>query len=960
MPENSSLTFLPWLKSGLSSISNLESGSKRRAVEVSLKLVDETSQELHSSSQFFTLKAPADVIGFNPSIVARTEPANGESDFEYTRLAYAELTEPSFPWLYSLHNEGGGKPIPWIFLMVLKRDEFEVGPNNNVKLPTILLKKEKVPDLSQAWAWAHVQVAGNVPEDQENVEDYIKEHPELLCSRLIGPRLLDPSTLYSAFIVPTYEVGRLAGIGQLNMNSITPEEAIKLWDQKMNDESREEAELPVYYRFDFQTNEWGDIERLFDMLKFCPVPEGVGTRQIDGSEPGFLCDLNGNEKTYPNDTFYLEGALVPPGYNANRTRIMPTGFTQDILPELNRALEEAPIHEDEDIDPLVSIPVYGRYFQRTEKIEPPNAYGIWDISDSWIHEQNLDRRYRVASSIGTSVVQQNQEEYLDECWDQLGAIKEANEFLRLAGVGKLLNESLKGRRIDPLSDARFVLTTQPFHHYYIHDNDEDQRSFKARFKHSGLPCGIVSYTFKRILSQKIGFERENLFGPWKLASKNEGASRKALRVLLYFLRLIVKLLIAIFSKNPKLQPFVPFLITILHCLKIPAPNEKPRLPDRDNTFQKSFQDEFNTTLDLPDIYPLKSEIIPVSPIDIKQSFRPRFDIKTDLLERLNTTITVPWKGRLTSFNPILKCFKINLPMYRPLSERSVDLMVPGLGKLENNIVVLMEENRKFIHTIMESSNDAIVKEFVWREVPVAQGCTVFKYFWDPQRSENAPPDILDIHEWGGELGTNIPPERENTENSLVLAIKADLIRRYPNTIIFAIKKKDSKSWNALFDKIDNDDESGVDGIEHLENGQSRARDNSFLVYPPIYSANVGPDVVFLGFPFSLEDIERDKQNNYEYFFIFMEHPSVASSFGFDEKIGTTPNTTLTSKDDLNREHVKINSAGWIDAESLKAIVNVNILGAPSWGDNSAAMAWFTFQKPVRIVVPSDKLLKQQE
>ncbi len=364
--------------------------------------------------------------------------------------------------------------------------------------------------------------------------------------------------------------------------------------------------------------------------------------------------------------------------------------------------------ENDDIDPLVSIPVYGRYFQRTEEIELPTEAGNWVIPNSWVHELNLDRRYRIPASFATEVVQVNQEEYMQECWEQVGAIREANEYLRLGAVGKLIGDSLKARHFDPLSDARFALITQPFHHYYIHNNGKNQESFKSRFSRSGLPPGTTSYTFKRMVSQKAGFKHEKLLRPWKIAEENNSLWRRILRYLFILLKLLLHLLVRFVDGIPDSTVWFRYSISLLYYLKVPAVNEVPRQPDRDTTGL----DILGLSTDLPDILPLKSEIITVAPINIKDALRPCFNVKGDLLERLNTTIKVPWLNKkITSFDPIMISPKINLPMYKHLSERSVDLMVPGLKDLENNTAILLEENKKFIAAYMAGLSHEMSREY---------------------------------------------------------------------------------------------------------------------------------------------------------------------------------------------------------------------------------------------------------
>lgn len=1022
MADESSLSFLPWIRRGLNAL-GVSGTTVRRKVTVGVDIKDEDGVVQGSSpGKDFDIKGPGDVMGFNPALVARTEPKNGENDFEPNYFPFIEFLEPDFPWRFSLGDDIPGL-IPWIVLLVLKKNEFSFVSRVKEKLPEkiILEKKNEVfpiPDLSLSWAWAHVQLAGSVPQNnQDEVVEYIKRNPNLCCSRLMCPRKLEPLTTYSAFVVPTYKIGQLAGFGQ------SGDVSNKLWDEEI----LEPLELPVYYQWDFQTSESGDFEKLIDKIEFKDArkiwekdaKKKIGTRIIDGSRPGYLTDDEGKEKKFDNPQdiqFDMEGVLVPPGFTTSgeRKNIALSEFTEEIQKKLNEAIKEASIHDDDGKDPLISIPVYGRSFQKTERIELPTRDGKWNGQKTWVHETNLDRRYRTAASFGTSVVQENQEEYMQECWEQVGAIREANEQLRLASLGKLVSDSVKKRHIDPLCDERFSLITRSYHHYYV--NKGKKESFKTSFGKSGLPSGSISQTFKRIVAQKAGIKNQKVFKAWDNAAKEKSIGHIAKKIAMFFLKALIALGIyylehpetarrhienvnklikwfvsgieALFKKPPddgekkfgaidvaKIillilmgigiflcwlytvvvkyllnhdEKWLPILRRWLCILRVPVPDEVPRDPDTSSILEKSFERElesvddslkqyFTSVIDnFRNISPLKSETVLVNPIDIKKAFRPCFNMRTDLMQRLNSLIKVPGMKSLNTFDPIMKAPQIDLPMYKHLSDRSIDWMVPGLSNLDNNTVILMEENNKFKHSFMVGINHEMGRELVWREFPTDQRGTLFKFFWDPVKAENPPPDIKEIHTWLKALGENVPQEKEGLKNCLVMVMKADLIRRYPETIIFAIKKRKGKEWEDVFKAMDTED---------------TVKENSFQVFKSIFSAKIGADMIFLGFPFSMDDIKKDKK--FDYFFIMMEHPSLPR-FGLDEK----QKDALKTWDDLSWGQMTLNGVNYIS--ELGNITPENPKpGDPSWGGNAANIAWITYQKPVRIIVPAKKFLGEE-
>jgi hypothetical protein len=58
----------------------------------------------------------------------------------------------------------------------------------------------------------------------------------------------------------------------------------------------------------------------------------------------------------------------------------------------------------------------------------------FDNDRNWVHELNLDPRFRTAAGFGTAVVQDNQETLMAAAWDQIGDVIEANRQIRWAQV----------------------------------------------------------------------------------------------------------------------------------------------------------------------------------------------------------------------------------------------------------------------------------------------------------------------------------------------------------------------------------------------------------------------------------------------------------------------------------------------------------------------------------------------
>ena len=95
--------------------------------------------------------------------------------------------------------------------------------DRRLPLPVVNVKsKEALPPSDETWLFAHVHTEQDIGRGElSDLEKYLKSlqaaittDPDKIYSRLLSPRHLEPNTRYHAFLVPAFEVGRLAGLGQ--------------------------------------------------------------------------------------------------------------------------------------------------------------------------------------------------------------------------------------------------------------------------------------------------------------------------------------------------------------------------------------------------------------------------------------------------------------------------------------------------------------------------------------------------------------------------------------------------------------------------------------------------------------------------------------------------------------------------------------------------------------------------
>src|SRR5262249_46452311 len=130
-------------------------------------------------------------------------------------------------------------------------------------------------------------------------------------------------------------------------------------------------------------------------------------------------------------------------------------------------------------------------------------------------------------------------------------------------------------------------------------------------------------------------------------------------------------------------------------------------------------------------------------------------------------------------------------------EISQDWLLPGLHSVPQNTVSLLKTNQKFVEAFMVGLNHEFARELLWNEYPTDQRGSYFRQFWNVIGRVSSPgetpdseseKDIKRIHAWAktSHLGENSPRPPGATE-PLVLLVRGDLLRRYPNAIVYAVK-----------------------------------------------------------------------------------------------------------------------------------------------------------------------------
>jgi hypothetical protein len=1098
-------TFLPWVRQGLAN----EIGAvtaMRPSVQVKLEIEGTkkgggTTPE--TMQRAVELYGPGDVIGIEPAQVSRLEPPHWVTNFEPNYLVAIEFYDEDFPWRYTPAPPNGRRLLPWLALIVLEEQtEFEEGGNVAGK-PLSYIKvladfADVFPDASEAWAWAHAhfnaEFSSAVVETDEAVasqaaEQVIHAAPDTACSRLLCPRKLKPKTGYHAFLIPAFESGRLAGLGRDPKplfddaaNGLTATSSS--WGAYAVPANRPEPpNFPFYFRWYFRTAENGDFESLVRLLKPRIVDSRVGHRDMDVSDPA--PNVTGIEKF--DGVMRLGGALKAPfatlpdnekeEFEAfdNWATPYPQPFQSQLAAFVNLAdayQQEGPAANTNgelnetvqtDPDPLITPPIYGRWHALTERLLTQRDGTDAPHPTNWIHDLNLDPRWRVAAGFGTQVIQDNQEAFMEAAWDQIGDVLEANRRIRQAQLAKVAGKHLHDLHVKGaanISPGTLLLKTSPVKarivsagltiRHLVAQSPLSTSMTSSAMRRTMRPGGKVAKRLElrapNIAGQIVGRANDGVISaappkqpPKGILTPDDLADAVAppegdriwvrigqwtqqhpvLAIALLIAVIIVLLLIlgvgalglvvaaaivagavAVWQRarrgaereaisdrlredrlTPATVDAMPgssgFVLATDIDPRIPLPAVIVQRGETDNAdavrFKAALRDEYRLLV--------TSRTVGAVPVPVPLLLDL---VASDIVAGLRPELTVPrwtWSGitippRIRDqigdeFVEVMAYPEFDTPMYEPLVETDKDGFVPNLHLVEPDSVTLLETNQRFIESYMVGINHEFARELLWREYPTDQRGSYFRQFWDvrkkiaeaadKQAAREQFKDIKPLHHWPieNDLGENDNREEgSEPEEELVLVIRGELLKKYPNTIISAQPAK----WQITNGQPDKSKE--------------RQLDDSVAPIFPLYEARVAPDIYFFGFDLTAEVARGDDTvNNKPGWFFRIEEVPGDARFGFD--ISRDPGSQINVWNDLawpdvvpgvaDGMHIAVAT---IPSHSLVEPTGSVIEKHPQWEFDqhvpldaqvsAAELAYITLQTPVIMAVHASELLPYQE
>lgn len=1024
---NSTFGFLPFVRKGLAKNillpddpASFGTAPNERAEIIAKIKVDTPAAANSTVSKTISLVGPGDVLGISRDVILRNEPANYVFNFESNLLPFVEFYEEDFLWRYSPGKENAKNQVrPWLALIVLKDDEYTPGAPLGDGLPPFIQIMSSTPTAFENlfhpnvehWAWGHVQM--NDPAGQnpiQNLKQTIEKNPDAAVCRLMSSRQLEPDTEYTAFLIPAFETGRLAGLGlPTNVKSL-----LGSWNQAPQSSNSyptpSQGAYPVYHQWRFGTSAMGDFESLARKLKPVELSEASGTRLLDVRHLGMGLETDAAAVPNPlyasdatkNGTIGLEGALYPagsvygpaqkatPSSSVNPTlQDVFTGKLKELL-NLQTELQQnantaANVYNlgTNDEDPVVLPPLYGQHHADQTKV----ASG----SPLWFQEMNLDLRYRAAAGMGTQIVKEKQEQFMAIAWRQIGEVNAANEKIRKAQLAIQVSKAIyekhllgevtsttstsadKFERVLKIAsptlkkiqtaDAGIRSTVNGFLGLTAPASQLDKVSLKMTAATSAITSATVDSGFRKMTRNRSTKVR--------VADKNTNELKQGLEKSLDQSTIVTAaapVSSPAGSQNQSQYTAAPAysdsyndpLLQAMTLANFPASGTSTQNWLQYNRSQ--FEDFYRTydhygTLDAMDNPVRKSLISQSQAHAFRMAVQNSMDPEVSVAGRVLSQIKLSGGNSFSKIKPILAYPEINLPMVNELVELSVQNLVPNIGDIPNNSVTLLESNDRFIESFMLGLNHEFNRELMWREYPTDSRGTPFRVFWDkkddinPQKTEE---DIAPIHTWnpGKALGTN---SYYASQNIMVLCVRGDLLKKFPNALIYAQKAGFGPSKSSPRQLINPTDVSSA----FAANGDYIAG-NAFIKVP-LFKIDLQPDVVMLGFELSKDEAVGIPDNypnaaDAGWFFVFRERPGNIR-FGLDAPMSGTLPSLSGNWNDLSWSHLSTGgTAAKVITQNTTAPGLIQTPQTPSWNSDAAQNAVILFRDASLVAIHAGNMI----
>lgn len=903
--------FLPNARNTLVNASQAPAaGGNRRRIALDVEITADGIAQLPRVPAAADLVGPGDVTGVSRAMISRIEPAGALRAFEPNYIPFLEFIDADFPWRYSLELPLDGRIKPWVVLIALAPEEFEVVTGAAEVLPRIRVANPSIalPDLAQSWAYAHVQLA--LPDAATTVSGSLSADATRSFSRLFCPRRLEERRAYTLFLVPAFEAGRQRGLG--TEPTAQPFDA-PAWSTA----SADPVDLPVYYQSRFVTDSLEDLETMLRRLKPMTIAEsaaaGTPTR-ASAARPGYYPGY-----TNPGHSFEVQGALQQ--VNTPLPVLDTDAALNALMAETlkNSIKGEAGIVAAGEPDPPVAFPAYGWRYGQESEVSRPKAE-----QREWFDLVNLDLKFRQAAGRGAETVRRNQEVFAQRCFEQYEEIVEANRRLARLNFAAIMAERMTVKHLAKLAPDTVLALAEPLQPYV---KGTTGKTIIEELRAAGAPTSYAARGLRKLSAKRM--QKMDVAGVGRL------------------------------TVAP--QPAIPGDQTsnnvLLRMQRHAGDRDLPPLAAR-----IGLTDEVSRRVQgFLDVRMFQQSARPAQTGIRVARFESRGMAThlTDTVKRLPAAKALATIGGLRPVEqqviaPVYRAPVVTEPLVDKLNEFATDAILTDATRIPTDRVALFEENRSFIEAFLVGANHEMNKELRWREFPTDMRGTIFKRFWNRHRADSDPKgdDIAAIHGWTRELGKNFPPTDADQAGNLVLVIHSDLVAKYEMPIV-NLNIATGSVWQSasgvdhepvFSGKVTRDIAYyGYDVSRELILGELLAR--TFLViYEP-------PGRMRFGLDIATASVRQSRQNIQQQSLAF----PVRHLLRTEAKVLTRPDPPAAVPihpakwDDFSWSHVARHPSGYINFDTAISIPNQpDYWGA---GKTSASVARSFWQKPIAAVLP---------
>lgn len=411
--------------------------------------------------------SPGDIAGMSTDAIIKVAPKPASEGLAIEYHPYIEFWEPDFLWRYTPAIPNEERLTPWLALLVCEQSLCKLKPmQGGQSYVSFEINDEQYKQIflspQDLWKCGHAQ-------------GFTRGEPEL--SRLLALRsekALKPLTEYCAFLVPSFETGRVRGldIPEQTLTDILEETIAQApaWEEDLATQKKKERPLhfPVYYSWTFKTG----IESFDTLARNLKVAGGFTseinidvTRMGEGLDYNTLAPIEQPEKK----TMGMPAAAVTLDYNLN---IQPFPSPADakekkLFGRLKDLISKNPVFQENiaeiealnsgyllskteevgDDDPWVTPPVYGgKHIMATSLEDKDNK------ETPWLQQVNLDIHHRAVAGMGKKTVQLHQEELVNRAWKQVETINALNNQMRKMLLSANVNHILTQNTMEVLDE----------------------------------------------------------------------------------------------------------------------------------------------------------------------------------------------------------------------------------------------------------------------------------------------------------------------------------------------------------------------------------------------------------------------------------------------------------------------------------------------------------------------------